>query len=156
LKKTLIINTHKEPITVNLSGKVDRIDRVVNMLRIIDYKTGLVKDEDVKLDSWDDLYNEKLSDKLVQLLLYTYMYAHQYQISDFKCGFYSLKKNTDGFMFIQFPEGQENYNAEINDAIESFLSDTLTNMFNEDIPLEQTTIKENCQFCDFKIICNRL
>ncbi len=156
LKKTFNFNTEYGPITVNLNGKVDRTDRLGDTIRIIDYKTGTVKDEDIKLNSWDKLYDDKVSEKIIQLLLYTYLYAQEYKIHDFKCGFYSLKKNRDGYMFIQFPDGETTYNEKINDAIETFLIDTFTTMFNKGIPIEQTIHKEHCKYCDFKIICNRL
>ncbi len=41
--------------TVNLTGKVDRVDEYNGVIRIVDYKTGKVESGKVQITHWEDL-----------------------------------------------------------------------------------------------------
>lgn len=60
--------------TINLNGKVDRVDRYNGTLRIIDYKTGRVDQGKVEIINWEDITTDydKYS-KSFQVLMYCYM-----------------------------------------------------------------------------------
>lgn len=69
---------HSFPYDLNevvLKGKSDRIDKVGSITRIIDFKTGKVDDSGIKLD--DDATNwfTSKNGKLVQLLMYSYLWT---------------------------------------------------------------------------------
>ena len=59
--------------TFHIKGKADRIDRNNGMIRIIDYKTGTVKNDHVKVPKVITSLKE-MPDKAVQLLIYKYLY----------------------------------------------------------------------------------
>lgn len=67
--------------TINLTGTIDRVDRIGNQWRIIDYKSGKCKDEHVSLrvkdlsvdDVIESVYNTNKK-YILQLMLYAYLY----------------------------------------------------------------------------------
>ena len=54
-EKELNYNLLIDEINFNIKGLVDRIDRVGDLYRIIDYKTGLVQSSDLVFDDFNDL-----------------------------------------------------------------------------------------------------
>lgn len=60
---------------VVLKGKSDRIDRVGSTTRIIDFKTGKVDGAGIKLDEDSANWFTAKNGKLVQLLMYSYMWT---------------------------------------------------------------------------------
>ncbi len=66
---------------VVIKGTVDRIDRYNGQLRIIDYKSGMVKPADVKISGWQVLSTDYKKSKALQLLMYAYMYCQTAQVN---------------------------------------------------------------------------
>ena len=60
---------------------------------------------------------------------------------------------------IEYGKGKEKislYNfAQLEDSFAEHLKTLLTEIFNPDVPFEQTTITEKCLYCDYKSICKR-
>ena len=76
-----------------LTGKVDRVDRWQNKIRIIDYKTG-GSYGCYKMDDWEQLF-EKPNAKIIQLLLYKYLCLKQnpdFENYPVDSGFYFLRQ----------------------------------------------------------------
>ena len=65
------LKTIKSP--VKLKGIIDRLDRRNGVVRIIDYKTGLIKPNEVVVKNLEDCFN-KTNLKSMQLLCYVLMY----------------------------------------------------------------------------------
>jgi hypothetical protein len=66
--------------TIRLRGKADRIEKIGNDIYIIDYKTGSVEQQNLNIKSLEDMYNPDLEkEKVLQLLLYAYMYKPNVQ-----------------------------------------------------------------------------
>ncbi|MEK9584201.1 MAG: PD-(D/E)XK nuclease family protein [Flavobacteriaceae bacterium] len=57
-----------EPLKVR--GLVDRVDRVNNTLRIIDYKTGSVTASELKIETINEVFTNPKKEKALQLLCY--------------------------------------------------------------------------------------
>lgn len=58
---------------VKLVGVIDRIDLYNDTLRIIDYKTGMIEPNKLKLPHWDVFYEKTDYAYLFQILLYSYV-----------------------------------------------------------------------------------
>lgn len=63
---------------VNVKGFVDRIDRVDGVLRVTDYKTGRVLDEDIAVSRADLDDGKPMPRKWLQLMCYALIYNHLY------------------------------------------------------------------------------
>ncbi len=90
------------PVIINLKGQIDRIDEVDGVLRIIDYKTGKVEPNNLKIKDWDLLITDEKQSKSFQVLMYAYMYGKVNQIdfakNNLESGIISLKNLKSGFM----------------------------------------------------------
>lgn len=104
------------PYPVNLFGVVDRIEERNGIVRVIDYKTGRVNSNDVKLSKWEGLTMELKNDKIIQLLLYALMYSEENEDKSIEAGIYSFKNRKEGFLFFGVREGR-NVNCQINQEI---------------------------------------
>lgn len=95
------------PYPVNLFGFVDRIEERNGVIRVIDYKTGKVASNDVKLSNWDGFALELKNDKVIQLLCYALMYFDQANGKPLEAGIYSFKNRKEGFLFFGMREGRQ-------------------------------------------------
>ena len=85
---------------VKLKGKIDRIDCYNGQLRIIDYKTGKVKQSEVEIINWEEISTDfdKYS-KSFQLLAYVYMLKANNKIQfPVEAGIFSFKNLNEGFL----------------------------------------------------------
>ncbi|MGG5507012.1 MULTISPECIES: PD-(D/E)XK nuclease family protein [unclassified Myroides] len=94
------------PYPIKLFGFVDRIENRNGKIRVIDYKTGKVESNQVKLSQWDGLTTQLKNDKIIQLLCYALMYAEQHHLQTLEAGIYSFKNRREGFLFFGVREGR--------------------------------------------------
>lgn len=155
-KLTHLINI--DGIDVKLEGRADRIDKVGNTIRILDYKTGSVKNEDLKI-SKDTSSLDKLTAKALQLIIYKYLYVKEHpeiDINDINIepGIIGLRKLSNG-IFTLNNESETFDNKEFIENCDKLFRDLFTEILDKDIPFKQTDDDNKCMFCDFKVICKR-
>jgi ATP-dependent helicase/DNAse subunit B len=158
---------------VKLKGRVDRLDRIGSIYRIIDYKTGKVEQKDLnigELGLQGELESSDLKGKLLQLWLYKFLLAQAVrEQSDAKLtgldwrqmqiepGIISFRNMGAQVLSVGtglwFQDGQtmEEFLADSKQMIQTWTDRILdrTNAF------EKTKDVETCQYCDFKVICHR-
>lgn len=92
---------------VTIKGIVDRVDNLNGTIRIIDYKTGVVKSSGLKLGGVENIEDYKYS-KAIQLLLYTFLYTRNTPGFDFDtpiiAGIFSFKNLKAGLLSVNFSE----------------------------------------------------
>jgi CRISPR/Cas system-associated exonuclease Cas4 (RecB family) len=140
---------------VNLKGVVDRIDTGVanSPVRLIDYKTGGVEAGNLKLPGWEELIVDPKHQKVFQLLFYTYLFEADGKQKNPEAGIFSLRKVSGGFITPTLPD-KANW-EESKDTFEHLLQELIGELINPDLPFKQTEDEKNCNWCDFKTICNR-
>ena len=143
-------------IPVKINGYIDRIDRSGETIRIIDYKTGVVKKDELKFDSWDQLLNDSKYAKSLQLLMYAYLYSKKNKTENLNAGIITFRSLSKGFMPVCCPGSNNNI---IDEAaigkFEEILFSIISSVFNTDIPFVQTEDAETCRNCPFAGICIR-
>ena len=155
-KSFIIIFSNDKKIDVNIKGFVDRIDIIGNTIRIIDYKTGAMKQKELRFNDRDSLLNESKFSKAFQILMYLYLYLkttnHDKNLN-IECGIISLLKIKSGFIKLTPPknESSENFYDIFNDVLTKLLEE----IFDVNTPFMQTKKIENCNYCIYKNICNR-
>lgn len=135
------------PITINgkieqltLYGIIDRVDEVVTDMgevktRIVDYKTG---GDTVKFSNMEKVFSKNTDNKaLIQTLFYTYVYEQVTKVQHLEPHLYVARKmREEGTLFSgsygALMEGE--FLAEQKENFITFLSDTLTEIFNPEIP----------------------
>ncbi|WP_411029197.1 PD-(D/E)XK nuclease family protein [Spongiimicrobium sp. 3-5] len=81
---------------IRLKGKLDRIDEVDGIVRIIDYKTGSVLPSQVKINTWETLIKDYNKSKAFQLLCYALLYTKGENTGTFEAGIISIKNPGKG------------------------------------------------------------
>lgn len=84
---------------VYIGGKVDRVDELDGVMRIIDYKTGKVVQSDLEIVDWELLTQDYKYSKSFQVLAYAYMiYQKQGFSNETEAGIISFKNLQSGFL----------------------------------------------------------
>lgn len=103
-----IFEHHNLPYPVKISGKVDRIELRNNTIRIIDYKTGKVEANKLKINTFDGLTLDLANDKIIQLLCYALMFQENPLKENYnvEVGIFSFKNMKAGFLPFTFGKGR--------------------------------------------------
>jgi ATP-dependent helicase/nuclease subunit B len=109
---------------IKIHGQVDRVDELNGVLRIIDYKTGMVSSSDLRVAAFESL-REKQQYKAIQVLLYAYLYtkSKNYNFKQpLKAGIYSFKNLNSGFLAVDFSSNYRNPAVEItSEKLDEFI-----------------------------------
>ncbi|MES2812852.1 MAG: PD-(D/E)XK nuclease family protein [Bacteroidota bacterium] len=136
------LNDDRLPFPVLISGNVDRIEIRNSVLRIIDYKTGKVEQNTLRISNWDGLTADIKNEKIIQLLCYAFMLEKEHEISSMEAGVISFKNMKAGFMPFGFKEGKEIFTTITPEILEEFkiqLVDLLLEILNAEISFEEKT-----------------
>ncbi len=103
---------------VNIAGIVDRVDRYNGKIRIIDYKTGNVKQSDLEIVDWDSITQDYKYSKAFQVLAYAAMISKEISIQDAEAGIISFKNLNSGFLkFATKAAPRGSKNSEISEEV---------------------------------------
>jgi ATP-dependent helicase/nuclease subunit B len=157
----ILLDPDDESTTVHLKGFIDRVDRIGDTIRIIDYKTGVVDKKELTVREWSGLQDDPGIDKSFQLLMYAYLLDEFLKNggSVIKAGTISLRRLKEGFLPVITPVGQDGradiINSETLKNFEMILHTILAKVFDPAIPFSQTEDTEICRNCPFLILCGR-
>ena len=125
---------------IKLHGKVDRVDSLDGILRIIDYKSGSVNQRNVSID---DDYNVLIEDyersKAFQVLMYAYLYVKNNPLQEVEAGIISFKNFNSGFIsFATKPKTRfepQSITTVVLEQFETQLISLIKELFNPETPL---------------------
>ena len=145
----------------NLVGKVDRVDSVNNLLRIIDYKTGKVEDNELLFTDFNELIENPKKAKAFQLLMYAYLYLKKYPHyvnQDVIVGVFAFKNLNGGLLKLKRNKNKKESEVikvteNIMDEFEQQLKFLLLKIKNDDF--QHTNDTKYCTFCDNKLIAKK-
>jgi ATP-dependent helicase/nuclease subunit B len=132
---------------IKLGGIVDRIDRVDGVLRILDYKTGMVKATDLKMPDFSLMKEGYKYSKSLQVMLYAYLYCSRNNIDEsqnLEAGIISFKNLNSGFLKMNFSVGRTIDSNISKERLENFMEELklmLKEIFNADIPFKENPNK---------------
>ena len=95
-------------VSFKLRGKVDRVDFEGDTLRIIDYKTGKVDQNEVLFSEFNELIENPKKSKAFQLLMYSYLYLKMHP------GYIGLDVVSGNFSFKNLKAGLLKVSKRIN------------------------------------------
>ncbi len=149
---------NEEHTIINIAGIIDRVDRLGNTYRIIDYKTG--KDS-FNFQRLEDLFDSELVKRnkaAFQLLVYGLLLETElHQVNNnIELHLFNLKElfNQKTGTRIKL-SGKDIEFAELKHDFSLKLSELFTEMINPDIPFRQTKEFKTCEYCEFRESCNR-
>lgn len=153
-------NGLKSEITVG--GKVDRIDVIKGVTRVVDYKTGTVAE---MIKSTDDLFTDdrkKEADGWLQTLIYCEAYLANKPESVVRPSVYAIRKLTGGFKSDRLRMRPDNSDIMVDDykmIREGFLNGLkgiINTIFSKEEPFVMTKdIRTKCTYCPYKTLCMR-
>lgn len=111
---------------VKLRGQVDRVDELNGVLRIIDYKTGKVDTNNLRVVDVELLREEKYH-KAIQVLLYAYLFFCNNPDKldkELTAGIFSFKNLNKGFLPVNFSSNYRNSDLKITQQrLEEFIEE---------------------------------
>ena len=143
---------------VRLSGICDRIDQFDGVHRIIDYKSGSVSEEKVKLKKTanQESYEEAiLTDRrkgnpqqkhVLQLLIYCYLYYRETGVLTDRAGIFSFRSIKESPHFLKLPDDMTK--EDIPEFLEKMLKETISDMLDQSVPFEHNKDSKYCAYCN--------
>lgn len=126
-------------IPVFIKGKVDRLDSLDGIKRIIDYKTGKVEAKDVTIKDWDLLGTDYKFSKAFQVLCYAKMILKDEDYDKAQGGIISFKNLKSGFL--ELKEGKETLiSKEMMIQFDEVLQNLILEILNPEIPFKEKEI----------------
>ncbi|MDD5363242.1 MAG: PD-(D/E)XK nuclease family protein [Ignavibacteria bacterium] len=140
--------------SLNIAGKIDRIDESENIKTIIDYKTG-----DSKLKSLrnrDTFFENLFTDPGYKANFQTFFYVYLMYLTEHydkcKAGIYALKEiSNEGLQLMQ----DDIFTQEDIKLFGEELTKKIEEIFGSEIPFTKTVDVKRCEYCDYKDICGR-
>ncbi|MBI9037947.1 MAG: PD-(D/E)XK nuclease family protein [Bacteroidales bacterium] len=154
-------NNNSLPKKIKVKGICDRIDLLENTWRIIDYKTGLVTQNEINIKNWEDFEIENKHNFSFQLMLYAYLFyennSELFKKNSFllESGIFSFRNISQGLLKVNLPEKAKLNKDTTNDFKTLVLIPILNDIFNKEIPFEKTSELKTCTYCPFISICGR-
>jgi len=159
LEKTININIDNTSTPILFRGSADRIDRLKSHIRIVDYKTGSVDENHLKIDlfrntdQWEKMFTDEY-DKAFQLMMYAWMYWDKKpSFNSISSGISALKRHSDFFPLMLYKE--ETIDETNIQRFEEDLIKLVEEIFDNEIPFVQREADRICSNCDYKTICMR-
>lgn len=146
---------------VQLKGFIDRLDEVNEIVRVVDYKTGIKKSLEFK--SFESLF-DKADEKRPQAIMQVFMYAWMYRqaVSEMMpvqpVIYYMRDLFSDDFnpaIYIGKEKDPVNDFAMYHDEFETNLRICIDEIFEPTVPFTQTENIKKCSYCPFNGICGK-
>jgi len=127
---------------VNLKGIIDRVDKRNETIRIIDYKTGLMKPGDLKMKNPSTLFDSSSQTKAMQLMCYASMYLkNNISLKGLEAGIISFRDLNSGLMKLTINNPSERTSFIKTSHIDEFeksLKKLILEMMNSEIPFTKS------------------
>jgi hypothetical protein len=139
---------------IMLKGVIDRVVKIGNVVRIIDFKTGSVESRDIRINDIARFAEEKSSPKAIQLLMYSWLMRASRQApdtADLEAGIISFRRLKDGFLPLRVLEN-EMVDEEALNLITNVLTEILQEIFNPDISFVASNNPEVRLFSPYELL----
>lgn len=159
----LHIVSNGSQLEITAGGKVDRVDKVNGVIRIVDYKTGNVSDF---INSIADLFTDdrkKDPDGWLQTLLYCEAYRAGNSTGRLRPSVYKIKKMRSGSSADWLRVKTDSKNEIIIDNYEAVREEFLTGLkglvttifSNNESFIKTADSRGKCSWCPYRILCMR-
>ncbi len=157
-KAPLTVEVDGKQVRIYVKGKIDRIDKCGDEMRVIDYKSSIKSTDKFQFKGFSELMIDTDQNKLFQLFTYVWLlWKNKPEYLTMAApGIIPFKK------FLKEPKGisDENkkklqFNEEIIQEFEGSLSEFVSSLFDKKEWFVQTDDEAVCEYCGYKSICNR-
>ena len=131
---------------INLTGKVDRVDELNGVMRVVDYKSGAVEPAQVKISDWSLILSDyKKYSKSFQVLMYTYL-MHKASMIELpvEAGIISFRRLAHGILKFEDTTANNASKHLIDEQtllkFEGVLKELIMEIFNPELPFEEKEV----------------
>jgi CRISPR/Cas system-associated exonuclease Cas4 (RecB family) len=158
------IQPNGKKLSVGLKGIIDRIDRKDGQVRVIDYKTGRDDKTFVDIPSLFDREHDKRNKAAMQVMFYGLLYKNRFpQDQDqVMAGLFNAKELFGGKFDIRLVHSEGPRQKTPVDDITPFIDEyqkelttLLEEIYNTEVPFDQTEDRKKCGYCPYAGICHR-
>ena len=136
---------------IKIGGIIDRIDKIGDKIRIIDYKTGKIPGKSDFAKNMSDVFSSKRPPKAnyqFQIYLYSLILSENEK--------YKTDVISPNLLFVLQSDSQAiNFDNFPKEEFGKLFIDKLRELFNREIPFTQCKNEKNCEYCDYVEICGR-
>ncbi len=130
---------------IKLRGKIDRVDEVDGVRRIVDYKTGNVVAKDLCLEDLSVATLDYKYHKIVQVMTYVLLYTEteNFEVSKhpLQTGIYSFKNFKSGFLAMNLAKSSYQKKYQITEESIATFKQSLCNLIDEILDNKRTFIE---------------
>lgn len=152
IKVPIGFTIHGQEKNIRLNGTIDRVDEVNGKIRLVDYKTGSCKDEDVRLkQETNRTKNSELKLNLdvkhiMQLLMYCYIYYRDTNTYPDTAGIFSMIRLKNGLCTMDLLDKTV---PEMMEKFPEWLQELFEELYDVNIPFEHKDRGEYsyCTYC---------
>jgi len=159
LSASITININGVDTLVYLKGSADRIDKLGNNIRVIDYKSSVKPDDKFKFTNFDDLFKDSKYNKMLQLFMYAWLVvknnlAKPEELQPCIIPFKKFEEQPKFILEDVKGGGILKFTSELLEKFENQLKLEITQMISITTKFNQTEDEEKCEYCSYASICN--
>ena len=153
---SLDINIEGKFTTIYIKGKIDRIDSIGGISRIIDYKSSVKGDEEFKFSGFEKLFHDKKFNKQLQLMIYAWLlYKNGINAAEkIQPCIFPFKNFSEEPRYILNDKSPFVFTKEFLDTFELELKRFIESIFDHSMAFEQTNDEDSHIYCPYNTICN--
>lgn len=144
--------------TVYVKGKIDRIDKFGDQIRVIDYKNSIKDNDNFNFKNFEDLFEDAECNKQFQLFSYVWLLSKNrpdYLLNAVP-GIIPFKKFLKEPKIIKDVNKQNlKFDSLLMSQFEEHLVSFISTIFDRSKPFLQTEDLKICEYCGYNSICNR-
>lgn len=142
---------------ITIGGNIDRLDRKDGIFRVIDYKTGKIKDKFSTLECLFDELPSLRNDAAFQTFLYSYILLKSGKYDEILPSLFFLRNihDTDSNFKIKMNKEYIEKFTTLLSPFEQLLDQKLTDFYNPNLSYIQTDDVKYCINCPYNSICMR-
>ena len=159
LTATVNIDIKGVSTTIYLKGSADRIDKLGNKIRIIDYKSSVKTDDKFKFTNFEDLFTDSQYNKMLQLFMYTWLVvknnlARPEELQPCIIPFKKFEEQPKFIMEDAKGGGILTFTNELLQEFEDHLKQKISDIIISEQAFTQTEDEDKCEYCAYAGICN--
>ncbi|MFN8116879.1 MAG: PD-(D/E)XK nuclease family protein [Bacteroidia bacterium] len=159
LSSSLSVNIKGVDTEIFIKGSADRIDKLGNKIRIIDYKSSVKTSDKFKFTNFEDLFTDSDYNKMLQLFIYAWLVVKNKMAKpeELQPCIIPFKKFEDKPRFILESSKETavlTFTTELLQEFEDQLKIKISEIIISQEPFIQTEDEDKCEYCAYAGICN--
>jgi CRISPR/Cas system-associated exonuclease Cas4 (RecB family) len=159
LETTVSVNINEQSTPIYIKGSADRIDKLGNIIRIIDYKSSIKSSDKFNFEGFEKLFTNSEYNKMLQLFMYAWLFVKKGMAKpeELMPCIIPFKKFEEKPRFINDNSKEKApliFTHELLMEFEMHLIQEINNMLDTRLNFNQTEDVKNCEYCAYSSMCN--